>query len=385
VPHVGCWKKPNLAYDCAMHNQTSSGRIVLVHLGNHNAGPKILAQVALSLDENKYLAGVIHSSHVNFTSLVFGKLINTKKISTYLSKSGYLVSLLTLPFKSMVLLFYIKKLKSKQVMFIMPHLWDFYLIPFLRLIGRFKVIYWVHDARPHPGDLQFLSAVNQEIARKFSNILVTLSQFVTDSLKVKTKKKIVQIVLPVESQLPLFARMIKDKTAPNLIFFGRLIRYKGLERLQEAWDIFQEQNKDASLIIAGDGDKEYVFEIFKSSKNVQFLLKYLDESEIKDLLHQYDILVLPYDEASQSGVLVQGIENQIIYVATPVGGIPEQNRILGGGIIAKDMTSGAFVDALNQACTSDKIAVNSDASSHSWIYEINYLIEEIKNICKDKK
>ena len=80
MPHVGCWKKPNLAYDCAMHNQTSSGRIVLVHLGNHNAGPKILAQVALSLDENKYLAGVIHSSHVNFTSLVFGSYIKENHI-----------------------------------------------------------------------------------------------------------------------------------------------------------------------------------------------------------------------------------------------------------------------------------------------------------------
>ena len=49
------------------------------------------------------------------------------------------------------------------------------------------------------------------------------------------------------------------------------------------------------------------------------------------------------------------------------------------------MTSGAFVDALNQACMSDKVAVKSDASIHNWVDEINYLVEEIKNFFKDKK
>jgi glycosyltransferase involved in cell wall biosynthesis len=368
-----------------MQGEISCNRLVLIHFGNHNAGPKILAQVALSLDENKYLAGVIHSSNVNFTSLVSGKLINTKKMSTYLSKFGYLISLLTLPFKSIIILFYIKKLKSKQVMFIMPHLWDFYLIPFLSVIGRLKIIYWVHDAKPHPGDSQIISRINQVVAIKSSSLLVSLSHFVTNSLKQKTGKKIVNIVHPIESELPLFTRAIKDKTAPKLIFFGRLIRYKGLERLQEAWKIFQEQNNGASLIIAGAGDNEYVLKIFKNSTNVKLILKYLDGEEIKDLLHHCDILVLPYDEASQSGVLVQGIENEIMYVATPAGGMSEQNRILGGGIIAKDMTSGAFVDALNQACMSDKVAVKSDASIHNWVDEINYLVEEIKNFFKDKK
>ena len=92
------------------------------------------------------------------------------------------------------------------------------------------------------------------------------------------------------------------------------------------------------------------------------------------------ILVLPYDEASQSGILVQGIENQIIYVATPVGALPEQNLLLGGGIVAENMTSKSFADSLEDACSLRSIEISTEAAKHTWSLEVRSLLLNLEEI-----
>jgi len=356
-------------------------QIFLIHLGRRNAGPRILYRVAEVLSENGYLAGLFFSRNKNHGIVEFDNFRNSKSIKTYSTFLGFIFSIFTLPIKSLIILLYIKNTGSKKIMFLMPHMWDFFLIPFLSLFGRFHIIYWVHDAKPHPGDSKIASFMSHVIAIKYANIIVSLSQFVTDSLK--TSKKVIQIKHPVDSDFQSHTKLIKDSSSPKLIFFGRLVKYKGLERLKGAWDKFQNQHVNSYLMIAGNGRQEYIFDIFKTSKNVIFKIQYLEEYEVQSLLQEYDVLVIPYDEASQSGVLAQAIENGIRYVATPVGALREQNRIFGGGIIAKDMSIDSYVEALNEACAIDKLEIKESGQLHDWRHEIKFLIKELEINFKD--
>jgi glycosyltransferase involved in cell wall biosynthesis len=74
--------------------------------------------------------------------------------------------------------------------------------------------------------------------------------------------------------------------------------------------------------------------------------RWVPDTEVAALLDQADILVLPYSEASQSGVLVTGLAAGVPAVATPVGGLREQ--IVSGttGILAEAVTAQSFADAI---------------------------------------
>jgi len=57
---------------------------------------------------------------------------------------------------------------------------------------------------------------------------------------------------------------------------------------------------------------------------VESLSGRLDESRLAKLLRSHDVLVLPYREASQSGMLLLAAAAGIPVICTRVGGLPEQ-------------------------------------------------------------
>ena len=57
---------------------------------------------------------------------------------------------------------------------------------------------------------------------------------------------------------------------------------------------------------------------------IELINKQLSDVEHQSLLIQHDILILPYLEASQSGVIPAGISAAIPMIVTKVGGLTEQ-------------------------------------------------------------
>ncbi len=103
---------------------------------------------------------------------------------------------------------------------------------------------------------------------------------------------------------------------PNLLFLGRGRTYKGLNLLIEAI----EDLPITQLTLAG----ELEMNILPNHSKLNIVNKYLSKEEIKELLSAHEILVLPYTEASQSGILTLGISAKMVMVITAVGGLPEQ-------------------------------------------------------------
>lgn len=134
----------------------------------------------------------------------------------------------------------------------------------------------------------------------------------------------------------------------RILFLGRIIRYKGLDRLLAAVNILQRNKVAVELIIAGAGDMTpYQNEL---GTDIELHNRRLSDEEIGRFLAKCDIVAVPYDQSSQSGVVVAAFTAGRPVVATPVSGLTEQVHDGVNGVVATDLTVAAYADALLRLC-----------------------------------
>ena len=173
----------------------------------------------------------------------------------------------------------------------------------------------VHDFYTHKGESSKLIESLQRKAISAATRVIFLSKAVKDQATqvIGSIKNYTVIPHPIIDAGIINSLPYNSK--PNLLFLGRGRTYKGLNLLIEAI----EDLPITQLTIAG----ELGMNILKHPK-LNIINKYLSKEEIKELLSTHEILVLPYTEASQSGILTLGISAKMVMVITAVGGLPEQ-------------------------------------------------------------
>lgn len=134
----------------------------------------------------------------------------------------------------------------------------------------------------------------------------------------------------------------------NILFFGRISPYKGIKYLLDAFvEILATQNyPNISLIIAGSGDFDFDIEIYKQYPEITFLNKYLYPEDLANLIFQSSVVVCPYIDATQSGVVMSAFAFKKPVIATNVGGLPEMVKNDETGIIIEPKSSKDIVNAL---------------------------------------
>ena len=87
-----------------------------------------------------------------------------------------------------------------------------------------------------------------------------------------------------------------------LLFFGRIDKYKGIGNLLKAYRAVS--NRAIPLIIAGGGKfTEEEKKRIDGCNNLTVINRYIGDGEMKWLLHNMTAAVLPYIEATQSGII----------------------------------------------------------------------------------
>lgn len=223
------------------------------------------------------------------------------------------------------------------------------------------LIYTVHDAIPHPGDYspQFQTVFQRRLIRIASK-LVTLSTAVKDLLLAKEpaiKPEAIEVVL-LSSHVPRMRTRARKATGRpiKLLFLGRLLQYKGLNLLAQAMRKLAHR-KDWMLSIAGNGpDREKVMADFADMQQVDLSqIKWLLEQEVDHAVASHDIIVCPYIEASQSGVLAEAQAYGMPAIVTPQGGLVEQIGFGSAGWTAQSSSVediAAMIEAVLDDCGS---------------------------------
>lgn len=110
----------------------------------------------------------------------------------------------------------------------------------------------------------------------------------------------------------------------SVLFFGRVLPYKGLGILIDAMKIVTKTIPDAKLIIAGRGGQIARSSLVDLEQTcVEIIDRFIPHGEVVGLFSRAGMAVLPYVEASQSGVasLAMGLGTPVI--ASAIGGLEE--------------------------------------------------------------
>lgn len=248
-------------------------------------------------------------------------------VPTYMSMPGFLLRALTSPVLVWRLVRHFRPMRPDMAICAMPGPLDLVMVAAMRFLGV-PVTVFVHDWNLHPGDGYRGQLFLQRMLLRHADRVGLLSRHVAEQFTPSGRNR---RKMPLIATLPpsLHAHTVPPRHARNdvtrLLFFGRLLPYKGLDLLADA---LEKLPRDARFMlrIAGQGPPLPELRRLAADPRVEIHNHWIPEAEISDHVAWADCFVMPYREATQSGVIGFATAAGRSVVATRVGGLVEQLR-----------------------------------------------------------
>jgi len=265
-------------------------------------------------------------------------------LDTFKTNAGALLNAWRIPLLRRQLAAEVSRREIATVIELMPHVWSSFLMPALRGAGaRYFVV--AHDADAHPGDATALVKGLVDRTLRDADGVITLSDAVSARL-------ISGGQLPSERLHTLFLPdIIYDEISPTsarpvgtplrVLFFGRIMPYKGLSLFVSAAAALQRAGIPIEIGVFGEGDLGRERESL-AALGAEVVNRWLSEKEIAHILGRYDVVVVSHIEASQSAVVATAFGAGLPVIATPVGGLLEQVTDGVTGLVADSVSADAL-------------------------------------------
>lgn len=196
------------------------------------------------------------------------------------------------------------------------------LIPLFAALRNTTTAVTCHDVNPHPGAGGLRTTLSLEgLVRLADNVVVhgdyNTKEFVD---RFGSRKKVITVnhghyeFFTDQCDVPL----TYDR---ELLFFGRIRPYKGIQTLLSAAERLSEDLEDFRIVIAGNGPLDA--DIDHLGDHVTVRNRFIPMGEVCRLFSRCRGVILPYREASQSGIIPIAYSFQKPVIATDVGGLPE--------------------------------------------------------------
>lgn len=136
----------------------------------------------------------------------------------------------------------------------------------------------------------------------------------------------------------------------TLLFFGLIRRYKGLPRLLEAMPLVL-QKVDCTLLVVGEfyEGKDHCLNLINDlslASNVRIIDRFIPDDEVSLYFSAADLVILPYESATQSGIVPIAYAFERPVVVTAVGGLPEAVQDGKTGLLVEPRNSIALAEAI---------------------------------------
>jgi glycosyltransferase involved in cell wall biosynthesis len=124
----------------------------------------------------------------------------------------------------------------------------------------------------------------------------------------------------------------------NILFFGTIRPYKGLEDLVRAFESLAGEDERCWLTVVGETWEEWTqpIELIEASKRrdrITLVNHYVSDAEVSRWFAGADVVSLPYRRSSASGPLHLTMDAGLPVVVTDVGGLGEATRGYGGAVL----------------------------------------------------
>jgi glycosyltransferase involved in cell wall biosynthesis len=217
------------------------------------------------------------------------------------------------------------------------------LLLYYRCLGK-RIVFTAHNVNiaKRDGVDSALNRLTLRIQYRLVHHVVVHTQQMKEELQADfgvPENKITVIPFPINSTVPdteltsmdARRRLGLAPTDKVLLFYGSIAPYKGLEYLVEAIALLAERLPDCRLVIAGrpKGPKSYwptiqqrISELQLDSRTVQ-RIEFVPDADTEVYFKAADVLVLPYVDVFQSGVLFLAYNFGLPVIATDVASFRE--------------------------------------------------------------
>lgn len=222
---------------------------------------------------------------------------------------------------------------------------------FYTLFGN-KIVLTVHDPFPHTGEESVRKAFNYKQAMRKVKHFVLLNSKQKDEFCDKYHLRHDRILvnrLGFYDCVQTFIKnpvMLDSSKSHNVLFFGRISPYKGVEYLCQAMVKVRKAVPDATLTIAGGGKMYFDITQYKELDWMNVINRYVGMEELASLLQDSAISVCPYTDATQSGVIMTSYGMHRPVVASNVGGLSEMVQDGKTGLLVPPKEVDALADAI---------------------------------------
>lgn len=261
---------------------------------------------------------------------------------------------------------------------------------------RKKMMLIVHDPFLHSGENFVIDRFLRSLHFKLIDHKILLNENQKDDFIEQYRQKKENIhssFLSVYDYLRYHVtEQVNSASGFNVLFFGRISPYKGIKFLLDAFVEIVSDKKypDISLIIAGSGDFDFDINAYKDYPQIKILNEYIYPEKLANLISEASVVVCPYTDATQSGVIMSAYAFKKPVIATNVGGLPEMVENGKTGFVIEPKSSEAIVNAILKLYSnrdlltemSQNISDRYYEGEKSWDTSAQHFLEAINKINK---
>jgi glycosyltransferase involved in cell wall biosynthesis len=225
-------------------------------------------------------------------------------------------------------------------------------LPILSIGRDTPVVITVHDPLPHTGSFSKDSwrwKLVQWFRRRSCRMIVHGNRNRTDliSFNAATRGRVDIVPHGILGRDTIDENV--DCEPHTFLFFGRIEEYKGLQYLLDAGDILERRGHEFRVVIAGHGsDLERHRQRIEQAAWAELNEQFIPTAEIPALFKRALAVVLPYTDATQSGVSAMAFAYSRPVIATDVGDVPEVVAHGKSGLIVPPCDAEALADAMQE-------------------------------------
>ena len=274
-------------------------------------------------------------------------------------------------FISFVLAIRLRFNSVRWIIFDTAHIANIPLAIFSKILG-IRLSFTIHDWIPHEGKMSGCTKFYNKCVRSFlADHLILFS--------------------PVETKYSHSVLKLSGFEAQNLsvtrdgsqfLFFGRIEPYKGLRHIVGIAELLATRMPNAKILIMGSGNDPNL-ELIKGCPNVELKNHFIPEDELNIEIARSASVILPYDSATQSGVICKSFSCGTPVVAFDVGSIGSYLEHQKSGFLVNHGDISGFVDSM--ICASKECSVMSSyiKSGFDQKYGSEALISQYQQLIQD--
>ena len=216
---------------------------------------------------------------------------------------------------------------------------------------RRRLVFTIHDPLPHSSLKSKSQLFFRRITMRLGKHFILLNEVQKDVFMnyYKIKDGIQNVYLSKLGSydyLNLYEQRNNSmKKERYVLFFGKILSYKGLKYLLPAMELVHKTHTSCKLIVAGSGEFDFDVNKYKKLSYISFLNRFIPEEELVQLIRGASFIVAPYIDATQSGVVMTAYAFDKPCIVTNVGALPSVVRHMENGLVVEP----ADIDALKNA------------------------------------